>query len=203
VSEKEEEDCMGVNVTALTRVLKIIKTPAWLIWLNFALTLSVFPGVTVEFHSESGLGSWYPVILISTFNLADMLGRMWSSWNYCEEPPKPAAIRTLVLGRCCLIPLFILSVHPRILTNDVLGILLLFTHGVSSGYAATMCMVLAPTLVKNESEKEIASMLMVFLLMCGLATGAVTGSILEAIFDAAGAAIHTTANSTSLATCNN
>lgn len=180
---------MGINVTALTRVLETIRGPAWLIWGNFALTLSVFPGVTVEFQSESGLGSWFPVILISTFNLGDMLGRMWSSYNYCEHPPKENLIRKLVLGRCFLVPLFILSVHPHVLSNDAFSVLLLFVHGVSSGYAATMCMVLAPTLVQNEDDKEIASMEMVFLLMCGLSTGAVAGSIIQVIFDSTGAVL--------------
>ena len=40
--------------------------------------------------------------------------------------------------------------------------------------------------VAGDKHKEIASMEMVFLLMCGLSTGALTGSLIEAVFEATG-----------------
>ena len=111
---------------------------------------------------------------------------MAASYVYSEDVPDEAGIRRLVLARVALIPFFIISVHPRWIQNDAFGILLLSAHGMSSGYAATMCMILAPTRVQGDGDKEIASMEMVFLLMCGLATGAIMGSIIDEVFAATG-----------------
>ncbi len=47
-------------------------------FLNFFITLALFPGVTLDFLSTVGnfsLGNWLPVVLISTFNGGDCIGR--------------------------------------------------------------------------------------------------------------------------------
>lgn len=44
-------------------------------FVNFFITLSLFPGITLSMTSES-LGSWMPVILVTVFNLGDTLGRL-------------------------------------------------------------------------------------------------------------------------------
>jgi len=47
-------------------------------FLNFFITLSLFPGVIVDIPSSGGtisLGNWLPIVLITVFNGADCLGR--------------------------------------------------------------------------------------------------------------------------------
>jgi len=182
---EEEKEWMGINTTALKRVFLDIRLPGGMVFLNFATTLAVFPGVTVEMQS-SALGNWYPVLLITIFNGTDMLGRIVASYLYCAEPPSKQALVRFTCARLIMVPFFIVSVHPRWLTSATVGFILLAAFGVSNGFVATQAMVLAPTLVPGESDKEIASMEMVFLLMCGLSTGALIGSALQVVFDATG-----------------
>lgn len=47
-------------------------------FLNFFITLSLFPGVIVDIQSSGGIisvGNWLPIVLITVFNGADCLGR--------------------------------------------------------------------------------------------------------------------------------
>ncbi len=39
------------------------------------VTLSIFPGVLAEDVHSAELGSWYPVALLTVFNLADWAGK--------------------------------------------------------------------------------------------------------------------------------
>lgn len=41
-----------------------------------SVTLSIFPGVLVEDAHSSRLGGWYPIILVTIYNVGDMLGRI-------------------------------------------------------------------------------------------------------------------------------
>ena len=45
------------------------------IFLNYMVTLSLFPGIESEIQSCL-LGDWMPVILFTTFNLSDLLGKV-------------------------------------------------------------------------------------------------------------------------------
>ena len=45
------------------------------ILLNYMVTLSLFPGMESEIQSCL-LGDWMPVILMATFNITDLLGKV-------------------------------------------------------------------------------------------------------------------------------
>ena len=45
------------------------------IFLNYMVTLSLFPGIESEIQSCL-LGDWMPVILLATFNITDILGKV-------------------------------------------------------------------------------------------------------------------------------
>ena len=45
------------------------------IFLNYMVTLSLFPGIESEIQS-CWLGDWMPVILMATFNITDILGKV-------------------------------------------------------------------------------------------------------------------------------
>lgn len=181
-----DDEWMGINVGALKRVFDKIQVPGMCVFLNFMITLSVFPGVTVDFVSSLELGSWYPVLLISTFNGCDMIGRMIAAYYFSSLAPTKRYTIRMTLCRLVLLPFFILSVHPRWFASDLFGFALLTAFGLSNGYCATLAMVLAPTLVEGDEDKELSSMEMVFLLMLGLSAGAFTGSFIAFIFDSTG-----------------
>ena len=65
-----------LDVTTVYReALRCAWVPIIVQFVNFFITLSLFPGVTLSMTSES-LGSWMPVILVTVFNLGDTLGRL-------------------------------------------------------------------------------------------------------------------------------
>ena len=45
------------------------------ILLNYMVTLSLFPGIESEIQS-CHLGDWMPVILMATFNITDLAGKV-------------------------------------------------------------------------------------------------------------------------------
>ena len=45
------------------------------IFLNYMVPLSLFPGIESEIQS-CWLGDWMPVILMATFNITDILGKV-------------------------------------------------------------------------------------------------------------------------------
>lgn len=65
-----------LDVTTVYReALRCAWVPIIVQFVNFFITLSLFPGITLSMTSES-LGSWMPVILVTVFNLGDTLGRL-------------------------------------------------------------------------------------------------------------------------------
>jgi len=159
-------------------LLGVIAVPAMCVCVNFVITLSVFPGLTVEFEGEGGWGRWYPMLLSTSYNVSDMFGRL----VFCVYPdamtPTKARVVWLTLPRLGFLPIFIAIGSGSVVLPELLGLLLLFLLGFTNGVASTAAMVLAPMCVQNEDGKEMASILMTFFLMSGLAVGAALGNIL-------------------------
>jgi len=159
-------------------LLGVIAVPAICVCVNFVITLAVFPGLTVEFEGEAGWGKWYPMLLSTSYNVSDMLGRL----VFCLYPdamtPTKTRVVWLTLPRLGFLPIFIAIGSGSVIISELLGLLLLFSLGFTNGVASTAAMVLAPMCVQNEDGKEMASILMTFFLMSGLAVGAALGNIL-------------------------
>ncbi|XP_064648045.1 equilibrative nucleoside transporter 4-like [Lineus longissimus] len=141
-------------------------------WLNYFVTLGVFPGLSSEVISCK-LGSWMPVIMLSLFNVFDLIGKIFTAWEYdC-----PSIVLVLCsTARLVLIPLFILSATPRL--HPVIGGMALpfffsALNGITNGYFGCVPIILAPTKVSAE-KREIAGNMMVFALTTGLSTGSAT-----------------------------
>ena len=84
--ELAEHSGRAVHVQAPLRTLGAVYSSAFLLtwkpivsaFLNFFITLALFPGVTLDIPSTNGtfsLGNWLPVVLIAIFNGADCAGR--------------------------------------------------------------------------------------------------------------------------------
>jgi solute carrier family 29 (equilibrative nucleoside transporter) protein 4 len=51
-------------------------------WLDYFVTLGLFPGLSSEVI-DCKLGSWMPVIMLSLFNIFDLVGKVrkyWTRW---------------------------------------------------------------------------------------------------------------------------
>eukprot|EP00966_Prymnesium_polylepis_P322964 7379186-Prymnesium_polylepis.1 len=90
---------------------RLVWREAACVFLVFLVCLTCFPGLTTSISSTSwGLGSWYPLLLVASYNAADLLGK--------SLPAKvrlfgPAALPCCVLVHGSFVPFFLLLVQAR------------------------------------------------------------------------------------------
>ncbi|XP_029385656.1 equilibrative nucleoside transporter 2-like isoform X2 [Echeneis naucrates] len=170
----------GQERSSVFAVFKKIWVMALCVTCVFAVTLSVFPVITVRVQTvyEENV-SWKKVFTcvccFIVFNLMDLVGRGAPSlvmWPSKESRLFPVA----VLSRLVFIPLLMLcnvekSRLPVIFRHDFAFITIMALFSFSNGYLATLCMSYAPQLVRCK-DCETAGSLMTFFLVLGLAIGA-------------------------------
>lgn len=134
----------------------------------YVVTLSIFPGyITEDVHSVR-LGDWYPVLLILSYNIFDLVGKTLTAIYMIESQ------NTMVIGcfaRLLFFPLFYLVLYgPEILRTEVPVFILTCLLGGTNGYFTSVLMIVAP---KNVSmlEAETAGIVMVVFLVLGLLLG--------------------------------
>ena len=135
----------------------------------YTITLAIFPGFLVEDVTSAELGSWYPVLLISSFNVADLIGK-------CAPPLGPFArnqcsstLLTCSGARLAFVPLFFMT--ARVGAGPIVMALLTLALGVSNGYLTAIAMMRAPAGLQSV-EAELAGHLSVVALIVGLCLGA-------------------------------
>ncbi|XP_040002215.1 equilibrative nucleoside transporter 2-like isoform X2 [Xiphias gladius] len=146
----------------------------------FAVTLSVFPVVTVRVRSVyKDNAAWNQVFTcvccFIVFNIMDLAGRSAPSlvqWPSQESLLFPAA----VLSRAVFVPLLMMcNVEGSRLTvlfsHDCAFVAIVALFAFSNGYLASLCMAYAPRSVRSK-DCETAGSLMTFFLVLGLALGA-------------------------------
>lgn len=138
----------------------------------YAVTLSIFPGFITEDVHSAYLGDWYPILLIATYNIADLLGKVVTSYWMMENQ--------LLLIRCCFgrilfFPVFYLVLYgPAFFRLEGVVFLVTFSLGLSNGYFTSNLLIWAP---KNVPilESETAGIIMVLFLLAGLSCGSILG----------------------------
>ncbi|XP_064648349.1 equilibrative nucleoside transporter 4-like [Lineus longissimus] len=161
------------------RIVRIIWPYILTFWLNFVITAGAFPGLSSEVISCK-LGSWMPVIMLSLFNVFDIIGKVITKWQY-DWPG--FALVLCGSARFVLIPLFILCAAPRlhpVIDGVALPFILSSVNGITNGYFACVLILLAPTKVSAE-QRELVGNTMVFALTTGLSVGSATAYGYEAI----------------------
>ncbi|XP_061685086.1 equilibrative nucleoside transporter 2-like [Syngnathoides biaculeatus] len=168
-------------------VFKKIWLMALCITCVFAVTLSVFPVVTVRVETVyKEHAKWDQVFTcvccFVVFNVMDLLGR--GAPSLAQSPSQgsylfPCAVASRVLFipllMMCNIPASKLSVS--LFRHDVIFVAIMALFAFSNGYLASLCMAYAPRLVGHR-DCETAGSLMTFFLVLGLALGAAFSFIL-------------------------
>ncbi|GBG63461.1 hypothetical protein CBR_g38079 [Chara braunii] len=161
-----------VPAVSVTQVAWHIKGYMASVTWMFVVTLSIFPGfITEDIHSTL-FGNWYPVLLISSYNLGDFAGKMFPLVHVVKNQ--------LVVMRCTLwrglfFPLFaLISYGPEMFHNEAYVMLITLALGVSNGHLMSLLMMEAPKQVELH-EAEAAGQLMVLSLVVGLAIGSLGG----------------------------
>ncbi|XP_070711669.1 equilibrative nucleoside transporter 2-like [Pempheris klunzingeri] len=164
-------------------VLKVFKK----IWLMaacvtcvFAVTLSVFPVITVRVQSVyTENAAWNKVFTcvccFVVFNAMDLAGR--GAPSLVQWPPKESVLFPVaVLSRLVFVPLLMTcnvqnSELTVLFSHDCSFVTIMALFSFSNGYLASLCMAYAPQLVRPK-DCETAGSLMSFFLVLGLALGA-------------------------------
>ena len=152
-------------------VARCVRVPAACLTLTYSITLAIFPGVLAEDMKSSSFGSWYPVVLIAVFNVADCLGKFLPGIRCCQMHSQT----TLMVGaalRILFLPAFYL-VASQAAGPGVVGVLATFL-GVTNGYLTANAFMMAPPLVPSTAA-NVCGNIMVYSLIVGLCIGAVCG----------------------------
>lgn len=161
---------------SLIAIFKMIWIPATMVALNFYVTLTLFPGMVTRMKSQfESLNTtfWYITILITEFNLGDLIGRLLPRVLILFNN-KTLAVQSLC--RLAFIPLFVFGLYNWY-KMDVWMYLIMAAFSITNGYGGTLAMMFGPDMV-SAKNKERAGIIMIFCLTFGLTTGVWTGVIL-------------------------
>jgi len=145
--------------------------------LAYCVTLCLYPGLESEIIS-CNLKSWMPVLLMFTFNAADVVGKLLAAVRYSWSRRQLVLMSTL---RALLIPLLLLCVAPR--KNPTIGgelpaFMFTIALGLSNGLAGSLPMMLASEKVSTPL-KEMTGNIMTISYMSGLTVGSMMGYVFE------------------------
>nr|XP_043618515.1 equilibrative nucleotide transporter 8-like [Erigeron canadensis] len=153
-------------------VLKNLKWLATSMVVIYIVTLSIFPGYLSENVKSSHFGDWYPVFLITAFNIGDFSGKCLTAVYVVK---KSRWVVWACIARLLFYPLFMGCVFgPKWLRSEVPVSLLTLLLGVSNGYLTSVLMIVAPKSVSVE-ESNIAGIVMSLFLAIGLVIGSALG----------------------------
>ncbi|GKB77262.1 equilibrative nucleotide transporter 8-like protein [Tanacetum coccineum] len=172
---KPQLDNQPKNESKPPKTMNVLKKLRWLVMcmvLIYLVTLSIFPGYLSENVKSTLFGDWYPVFLLTAFNVGDFSGKCLTALYVVKRS------RWVVWGcvaRVMFYPLFMGCVFgPRWLRNEAVVSLLTLLLGVSNGYLTSVLMIMAPKFVQVE-ESNIAGIVMSLFLAIGLVIGSGLG----------------------------
>ncbi|KAL2903230.1 Equilibrative nucleotide transporter 1 [Bienertia sinuspersici] len=136
----------------------------------YVVTLSIFPGfITEDVHSVL-LGDWYAILLITSYNVFDLVGKCLTSFYLLEN--EVTAIASC-FARLLFFPLYLGCLHgPQFFRTEIPVTVLTCLLGLTNGYLTSVLMILAPKTVQLQ-HAETAGILVVLFLVAGLASGSV------------------------------
>lgn len=153
-------------------MIKKIRYAALGILVIYVVTMSIFPGYSSENVESVFFRDWYPILLITTFNAGDFVGKCLSA---IYVPKSIGRATRGCMARILLYPLFTACIHgPKWLRSEFPVVFLTGILGISNGYLTTVLMILTPKLVPVEESVTVGIVMTLFLVI-GLAAGSVVG----------------------------
>ena len=142
--------------------------------LVYWVTLSIFPGVLAEDLRSEALGDWLGVLLIFTFNLADMLAKLAVGADVpgLRGPGSARGRLAAAAARVAFIPLYAWAARSG--AGEAPLFLLTLALGLSNGFLTAASFAFAPRGLPVE-RLELAGLALVLALLVGLTLGAFSG----------------------------
>nr|GLL31949.1 equilibrative nucleotide transporter 1-like isoform X2 [Ipomoea trifida] len=170
--EKEEKGNLSTKLwkTTLWDIIGTIKWYGFGILVIYVVTLSIFPGyITEDVHSQI-LDDWYPILLITGYNVFDLVGKSLTAL-YAIGKAKVAI--AACFARLLFLPLFYGCLHgPEFFRTEIPVTVLTCLLGLTNGYLTSVLFILAPKTVQLQHAEK-AGIVVVLFLVIGLAAGSV------------------------------
>lgn len=183
-----DDTSYAVTPQRVWKIFNIIKPAAAGAYFTFAVTLALFPSVTVLIQSSQQCESnatrfnndlFIPFMFL-LFNLFDFVGRVFAGINQLGLTSDTVWIA--VLCRVIFVPLFLFcnvsgSKLPVLFKSDAFPIIFMILFATSNGYLSTLSMMFGPSMVSSR-HSNLAGTIMVFCLTFGLLTGSALSFLL-------------------------
>ncbi|KAF4363740.1 equilibrative nucleotide transporter 8 [Cannabis sativa] len=167
--QTEATFCLRPQIFSVARK---VRWPAFGIFIIYIVTLSIFPGFIAENLESKILQDWYPILLITVYNIADLVGKSLTAIYILQSINKATWAS---IARLLFYPLFTAFLHgPTWLKTEVPMVVLTFMLGLTNGYLTSVMMILVPKSVLV-TESELSAIVMVVFLGLGLVGGSVLG----------------------------
>uniref|UniRef100_A0A251K175 Uncharacterized protein n=1 Tax=Manihot esculenta TaxID=3983 RepID=A0A251K175_MANES len=137
------------------------------LFLVYVLTLSIFPGFLSEDAGSHSSGGWYSLVLITMFNVGDLVGRYIPLLQLLKLESRKG-LMIAVLSRFLLIPAFYFTVKYG---DQGWMIILTSFLGLTNGYLTVCVVTSAPEGYKGPEQNALGNLL-VFFLFGGIFAGA-------------------------------
>ena len=178
------EETDGEEDVKLVDLVRACRWEATTVFMNFLVTLAIFPGMIASLPREGMGPGWFMVINLLVFNAADFVGKTLLSWERARlRPGASPAVCLVAFLRLLFLAAFVLMLSPHAGGRaPVIGAatakwwapLMCALLGFSNGYVGTYALVTAPGRVGEKSRGRVGAM-MVFFLTFGLCIGSWVG----------------------------
>lgn len=171
----EENEEKGALTGALWRstlaeIVGRIKWYGFAVSIIYVVTLAIFPGyITEDVHSLL-LKDWYPILLITSYNVFDLVGKSLTAVYLFDKANSAIG---LSFGRLLFLPLFWGCLHgPEFFRTEIPVTLLTCLLGLTNGYLTSVLFIMAPKIVQLQHSGT-AGVVIVLFLVVGMAIGSV------------------------------
>ncbi|KAL8157112.1 equilibrative nucleotide transporter 1 [Apium graveolens] len=173
IDEEKEDKQASTSVLWGSTLWDIVGTVKWYgyaILAIYVMTLCIFPGyITEDVHSYI-LNDWYPILLITGYNLFDLVGKSLTA-IYMLGNAKVAIGASF--ARLLFLPLFYGCLHgPQFFRTEIPVTVLTCLLGLTNGYLTSVLMILGTKTVLVH-HAETAGIVLVIFLVTGLFIGSV------------------------------
>ncbi|EXC04101.1 Equilibrative nucleoside transporter 4 [Morus notabilis] len=167
--QDDDPFCLRPQIRGVARK---IRWAAFGIFTTYIVTLSIFPGFIAENLESKFLKDWYPILLITAYNIADLVGKSLTAVYILQNLKKAT---WACIARLVFYPLFTACLHgPTWLKTEIPMVFLTFMLGLTNGYLTSVMMIRVPKSVPV-SEAELSAIVMIVFLGLGLVGGSVLG----------------------------
>ncbi|XP_040572771.2 equilibrative nucleoside transporter 3-like [Lepeophtheirus salmonis] len=193
IERKEVDDNSFNEIKYILRKLWV-----WIlaIFINFLVTLAVFPALTslisstVDPHHATEWHTKYfiPIGSFLMYNIGDYFGRFLAGWI---QWPKPSSMGSYILlfssiSRIIFIPLFLCcNIQPDnryytdvYIESDAAFIILIIIFSITNGYIGNICLMFGPKTLAVQREQMKGGEILIAAMIIGLTVGAGLSNLL-------------------------